>query len=87
MNIIDWGKNNIIAVALGSNLYLWNADTSNVHKLLKARDNDYPTAVTWSQDSKFIAVGFESSKIQLWNAETSKLVTKALYPPFFPCHL
>ncbi|RDX71030.1 Cell division cycle 20.1, cofactor of APC complex, partial [Mucuna pruriens] len=73
-NIMDWGKNNILAIALGSDMYLWNSENSNVFKLLKATDNDFPTSVSWSEDAKYLAIGFMSSKLQLWDAETSKLV-------------
>ncbi|BAT96231.1 hypothetical protein VIGAN_08313600 [Vigna angularis var. angularis] len=71
-NIMDWGKNNILAVALGSNMYLWNSDNSNVTKLLKASGNDFPTSVSWSEDTKYLGIGFKSSKLELWDAESSK---------------
>ncbi|KAK7279055.1 hypothetical protein RJT34_24099 [Clitoria ternatea] len=70
-NIIDWGKNNILAVALGSEMYLWNSVSSDVINLFNA-DNDFPTSVAWSEDAKYLAVGFLHSKLQLWDAETSK---------------
>ena len=25
LNILDWGKNNLLAIGLSSNLYIWNA--------------------------------------------------------------
>lgn len=74
MNIMDWGKNNILAVALGSELYLWNSITKTVKLLVQVGENDYPTSVAWSNDAKLLAVGYMSSKLQLWDAETSKLV-------------
>ncbi|XP_062092255.1 cell division cycle 20.2, cofactor of APC complex-like isoform X3 [Humulus lupulus] len=79
MNIMDWGKNNILAVALGSELYLWNSKTVNVEKLLQVGENDYPTSVAWSNDAKLLAVGYMSSKLQLWDPETSKLVRSLDY--------
>lgn len=74
MNIMDWGKNNVLAVALGRDLYLWNSETGNVQKLLHVDENDYPTSVAWSPEAKYLAVGYKSSKLQLWDAEASKLV-------------
>lgn len=71
---MDWGKNNTLAVALGSELYLWNADTQKAHKLLKVDESDHPTSVAWSEDAKLVAVGYFGSKLQLWDAETKKLV-------------
>ncbi|KAM5556965.1 cell division cycle 20.5, cofactor of APC complex-like [Rosa sericea] len=74
MNILDWGKNNVLAVALGSDLYLWNSETVNVRKLFHVSENDHPTSLAWSQDAKYLAVGYKGSKLQLWDAEASKLV-------------
>lgn len=74
MNILDWGNNSLIAVALGSELYLWNSENRKVEKLLAVGENDYPTSVVWSKDAKTLAVGYMGSKLQLWDAETSKLV-------------
>ncbi|KAL5795415.1 hypothetical protein ACOSQ2_000235 [Xanthoceras sorbifolium] len=73
-NIMDWGKNNILAVALGSALYLWNSTNGNVKKLLQVPEDDYPTSVAWSGSATNLAVGYMSSKLQLWDTETSKLV-------------
>jgi len=78
-NIMDWGKNNILAVALGSKMYLWNSDNSNVTKLFNATGNDFPTSVSWSEDTKYLSVGFKSSKLELWDAETSKPVCFFLF--------
>ncbi|XP_057457737.1 cell division cycle 20.2, cofactor of APC complex-like [Lotus japonicus] len=71
-NIMDWGKNNILAVALGSEIFLWNSLNSNVLQLFEGTDDDCPTSVAWSQDAKLLAAGFMNSELQLWDAETSK---------------
>ncbi|KAF8412837.1 hypothetical protein HHK36_000809 [Tetracentron sinense] len=75
LNLMDWGKNNILAVALGSELYLWNAENSDTQKLVRVDGEDnYPSSVAWSEDAKTVAVGHTCSKLQLWDAETSQLV-------------
>ena len=75
LNILDWGKRNILAIALGSDLYLWNAETGKSEKLMQVDDQgDYPTSVAWSEDGRRVAVGHLSSKLQLWDSETSKPV-------------
>ncbi|XP_060181554.1 cell division cycle 20.2, cofactor of APC complex-like [Lycium barbarum] len=74
-NIMDWGKSNILAIVLGSILYIWNAQVQKAQILMEVkREHDYPTSVAWSDDGKTIAVGCNSSKLQLWDAQTSKLV-------------
>ncbi|RXI08660.1 hypothetical protein DVH24_022804 [Malus domestica] len=76
-SIMDWGKNSILAVALGSDLFLWNSTNSEVHKLLHVDDQrDFPTSVAWSENAKTLAVGYRRSKLQLWDVETSKLVRR-----------
>jgi cell division cycle protein 20 (cofactor of APC complex) len=87
MNIMDWGRNNVLAVALGSELYLWKSDNGNVQRLLQVRASDYPSSVAWSEDAKTLAVGYLHSNLQLWDAETSKLVSAlslcvTLFSPF-----
>lgn len=71
---MDWGRNNILAVALGSETFLWNSENGRVQKLLQVGAGDYPTSVAWSGDAKKVAVGYMHSKLQIWDAETSKLV-------------
>ncbi|MBA0689446.1 hypothetical protein Goari_007175, partial [Gossypium aridum] len=74
-NIMSWGINNILAVALGPELYLWNSEDQAVHKLLQVRGgNDWPTSVTWSEDASTLAVGYMCSNLQLWDVESSKLI-------------
>ncbi|XP_021905564.1 cell division cycle 20.5, cofactor of APC complex-like, partial [Carica papaya] len=76
LNIIDWGQNNVLAVALGPEIYLWNPENGDTKKLFDVHDdeNNYPTSLAWSDDSRIITVGYMRSKLQLWDAETSKLV-------------
>ncbi|XP_009759177.1 cell division cycle 20.5, cofactor of APC complex-like isoform X1 [Nicotiana sylvestris] len=74
-NVMDWGKSNLLAVVLGRKLYIWNDEVKNAQILMEVmREHDYPTSVAWSDDAKIVAVGCISSKLQLWDAETSKLV-------------
>ncbi|XVF54825.1 hypothetical protein PTKIN_Ptkin05aG0212900 [Pterospermum kingtungense] len=74
-NIMNWGQNNILAVALGPELYLWNSEDQSVHKLLRIPGgDDWPTSVTWSEDARTLAVGYMCSKLQLWDVESSKLI-------------
>ncbi|KAL9420529.1 hypothetical protein AB3S75_038159 [Citrus x aurantiifolia] len=74
-NMMDWGRNNILAIALGLELYLWKQENGEVQKLLKVSgEDDFPTSISWSQDAKTLAVGYMASKLQLWDAETSKLI-------------
>ncbi|RVW98234.1 Cell division cycle 20.5, cofactor of APC complex [Vitis vinifera] len=58
-----------------SDLYLWNAETGHNQKLMQVDDQeDYPTSIAWCEDGRRVAVGHLSSKLQLWDAETFKLI-------------
>ena len=84
MNVLDWGSGNLIAVALGSALYTWNPSNRAIHKLLDVDSQcDYPTSLAWSGDARKIAVGHMCSDVQLWDAETSKLVRVASFSLIF----
>ncbi|XP_038976691.1 cell division cycle 20.1, cofactor of APC complex-like [Phoenix dactylifera] len=75
LNLLDWGKSNILAVALGPSIYLWNAENGDVKLLLEANDEeDHPTSIAWSGDGKTLAAGFASSRIELWDVASSRQV-------------
>ena len=48
LNLVDWSSTNVLAVALGSAVYIWNACTSSVELLCDVGDADSVTAVSWS---------------------------------------
>ena len=35
LNLLDWGVRNVVAVALGGNLFLWNAQTGTIEHLIE----------------------------------------------------
>jgi hypothetical protein len=49
LNLVDWSQANMLAVALGSSVYVWNAFDSSVKQLceLEGLDNQV-TSVAWS---------------------------------------
>lgn len=46
LNLLDWSSSNLLAVALGQSLYVWNATTSEITKLLEF-DGVPITSVAW----------------------------------------
>lgn len=40
LNLVDWSAQNILAVALESAVYIWNATTSTVHELCDLGEED-----------------------------------------------
>jgi len=78
LNLISWSSDNILAVALAHCVYLWNAGSGEIHHLTTIEgDDDYVTSVAWctiSGQSKYLAIGTNSNKVQLWDTQASKLV-------------
>lgn len=76
LNLLDWSSSNVVAVGLANCVYLWNAQTSKVMKLLDFGDADKVTSVSWSQRGVHLAVGTDRGEVQIWDvAATRKLRT------------
>ncbi|KAI9480985.1 MAG: WD40-repeat-containing domain protein [Benjaminiella poitrasii] len=73
LNLIDWGKNDLLAVGLESCVYLWNANTSRVTKLCDFVSDTVAT-VKWSPVGSLLAIGTENGKIVLYNTDTLRKV-------------
>jgi cell division cycle 20, cofactor of APC complex len=82
LNLISWGPDNILAVALAHCVYLWNAATGAIQHLTTVEgSDDYVTSVSWCTmpgHSKYIAIGTNSNTVQLWDAEAMRKV-RTLY--------
>jgi hypothetical protein len=49
LNLLSWGKNDVIAVALSQSVYLWHAADSRIDELLTlGADSDYVSSVSWA---------------------------------------
>ncbi|MEW5316347.1 MAG: hypothetical protein WDW38_007726 [Sanguina aurantia] len=77
LNLIDWSSQNVLAVGLGSCVYLWSAHTSQVTKLTdlaSLASPDTVTSVSWSQKGTYLSVGTNSGTVQLWDVGKQSLV-------------
>ncbi|KAF7000709.1 hypothetical protein CFC21_065734 [Triticum aestivum] len=75
LNVLDWGSKNLVSVALENTLYLWNASDSSTSELVTV-DADYGpiTSVSWACEGQHIAVGLNSSDIQLWDTSSNRML-------------
>ena len=73
LNVIDWSAQNVLAVGLGSCVYLWSAATSKVTKLCEYT-SDSITSVNWMQNGNYLAVGTGTGLVQLYDAGKSRLI-------------
>ncbi len=68
-HLLDWSSKNILGVALGESIYLWNYSnqkTSRLYSCKKTRENDHPTLLTsveWHTDGIYLACGRSDGKM------------------------
>ncbi|KAL6600562.1 hypothetical protein ACP70R_045362 [Stipagrostis hirtigluma subsp. patula] len=75
LNLLDWGSKNVVSIALENTMYLWNSSDSSTTELMTVDDDSGPiTSVSWAQDGQNIAIGLNSSDIQLWDASSNRLL-------------
>lgn len=75
LNLLSWSTNNVLAVALGHSVYLWNATTGATEELCHCQEaDDYITSVSWVEEGSYLAVGTASSQVQLWDADATRQV-------------
>ena len=74
LNLVDWSSLNVLAVGLGSCVYLWSACTSKVTKLCDLGPEDCVTSVSWTQRGTHLAVGTNLGEAQLWEVSRCKKV-------------
>jgi cell division cycle 20-like protein 1 (cofactor of APC complex) len=65
LNLVDWSSLNVLAVGLGSCVYLWSACTSKVTKLCDFGNDDCVTSVSWTQRGTHLAVGTNLGEVQV----------------------
>jgi cell division cycle protein 20 (cofactor of APC complex) len=76
LNLVDWGSSNILAVALGQTVYLWNAETGGIEELCSVEgEDDYITSVKFvSEGGGYLAVGSNFCETKLWDVESQKML-------------
>jgi len=75
LNLLDWSSTNVLSVALGNTVYMWDASDSSISELLIADDEEAPvTSISWAPDGNQIAVGMNNSVVQLWDSASHKKV-------------
>jgi cell division cycle protein 20 (cofactor of APC complex) len=79
LNLMDWGSSNLLSIALGDTMYLWDASNGSTSQLVTVDEDSGPiTSVSWAPDGRHLAIGLNSSDIQLWDTSSSRLVSMLL---------
>ncbi|XP_050229312.1 cell division cycle 20.2, cofactor of APC complex-like, partial [Mercurialis annua] len=75
LNLLDWGTGNVLAIALGDTVYLWDASDCSTSELVTVNGEDGPvTSVSWAPDGRNIAIGLNNSHVQIWDCHSSRLL-------------
>ena len=72
LNLLNWGSSNVLAIALGSTVYLWDASNGSTSELVTIKDDGPVTSVSWSPNGRHIAIGLNNSHVQLWDSTTNR---------------
>ncbi|KAG6612597.1 cell division cycle protein 20 [Phytophthora cinnamomi] len=83
LNLLSWGANNILAVALGQCVYLWNAVSGEIDELMALEGDEYVSSVQWSDaagGSAHLAIGTRSQVCSLlWSTTEKELLSSHGY--------
>ncbi|TMW69301.1 hypothetical protein Poli38472_001457 [Pythium oligandrum] len=86
LNLVSWGENNVLAVALGQIVYLYHTETGAIQEIRACQSrNDYVTSVAWIQSAtsssgsgasstggtQKLAIGTFHAELQVWDASTT----------------
>ncbi|BFZ00195.1 hypothetical protein BsWGS_03234 [Bradybaena similaris] len=75
LNLLDWSPTNILTVALGRAVFLWNADNATIMQLMELSSaSEYVSSVSWVQEGAAVAVGLSNGVVQLWDTDHQKLI-------------
>ncbi|KAI9628936.1 hypothetical protein KEM48_011331 [Puccinia striiformis f. sp. tritici PST-130] len=77
LNLVDWSSTNVLAVGLGSQVYLWSAATSAVTRLVDVAvpgSTDHTTSLSWIGKGNILAIGTDSGKVHIWDTQVGKRV-------------
>ncbi|KAK8671762.1 hypothetical protein V6N13_038348 [Hibiscus sabdariffa] len=74
LNLVDWSSQNVLAVGLGTCVYLWTASNSKVTKLCDLGPNDSVCAVQWTREGSYISIGTNLGQVQVWDGTQCKRV-------------
>ena len=76
LNLLEWGRVNLLAVALGPEIYLWNGESFETSLLMSTITDNNPnlennfnniTSISWMNNGICLGVGLPNGNIELWD--------------------
>lgn len=69
LNLLSWGANNVIAIALHSAVYLFHVATGKIDQIVQLEeDNNFVTSVQWHPSDNLLSVGTNTNTVELWDS-------------------
>ncbi|PRQ19772.1 putative transcription factor WD40-like family [Rosa chinensis] len=75
LNLLDWGSNNVVAIAIQDAVFLWNASNKSSTEI---ELGDLVTSVSWGPGARHITIDLSNSDVQLWDCETRHQLVRTL---------
>ncbi|XP_032865082.1 cell division cycle protein 20 homolog B [Tyto alba] len=73
LNILDWSLENLIAVAVGPAVHIWNGGTLQAIESIDLNSSSkYISSLAWIKEGTCLAIGTSDGEVQLWDIETKK---------------
>ncbi|CAN3479787.1 APC/C activator protein Cdc20p [Diutina catenulata] len=69
LNLLSWSSSNMLAIGLGSAVYVWNASTGSVGLLCDLPQSCPVTSVRWCDDGSYVSVGRDDGHVEIWDIE------------------
>lgn len=74
LSLVDWSSSNVLAVGLGSRVFLWSAITSKVSQLCDIGPGDSVSSVSWTESGNYLAVGTGRGAVTVFDATKKRVV-------------
>jgi len=85
LNLLEWGASDILAVALGPEIYLWNSETSETSLLMSIikdenqnesnsllnNNNNVITSLSWMNNGVGMGIGLPNGVLEIWDVNKS----------------
>ena len=66
LNLVDWSSQDLLAVGLGSSVYIWNARTSQVTRVADMPAGDTVASIAWNTRGNVLGIGSNQGSVQTW---------------------
>ena len=85
LNVVEWGRANLLAVALGPEVYVWNRETGEASLLMSiikdnnsiSNENDENkniASLSWMNSGICLGVGLPNGHIELWDVNNASII-------------